>query len=238
VRHERAERSVAASVGTRDRRERMGEDRRGGERHLEREAVGDPGDECRFARGGRIHHLEPIHDLVDVQPNVLPSFVPERDRLPRPNPADGVVERVHEHPSPELTVGDHVEPGVDLPAHSVADRVVLRYAQLARVPTTLRREHGGMSRLVEGVDRRSQPRRSQEAPDRLRARGRAGRPHGSHRTCVESGARNSQPRRTTGCSGSSRRFGSRSSRMSVETRARWRPNHAPRQKWFPIAKAR
>ena len=46
------------------------------------------------------------------------------------------------------------------------------------------------------------------------------------------------PTASGGRSGSSRRPGRRSSSTFSETRARCRPNHAPRQKWGPIANAR
>ena len=173
VRHQRAldldrvgdellERGIATGLGADHRRQRMSEDRRSRERHLERVPLGDVGHERCLARARRVDRGQTTHDLVDVQPYVLAAVVVERDGLAGPHAVDRVVERVHEHPSPELAVGDDVEAAVDLPLHGRTDRVVLDPCQLRPIAVALFGERGRMPRLVERVDRGAQPRRTQE----------------------------------------------------------------------------
>ena len=173
VRHQRAldldrvgdellERGIATGLGADHRRQRMSEDRRSRERHLERVPLGDVGHERCLARARRVDRGQTTHDLVDVQPYVLAAVVVERDGLAGPHAVDRVVERVHEHPSPELAVGDDVEAAVDLPPHGRTDRVVLDPCQLRPIAVALFGERRRMPRLVERVDRGAQPRRTQE----------------------------------------------------------------------------
>jgi hypothetical protein len=125
MRDELLQRSVAALVPPDHRGQRMSEDRRSGERHLERIPARRVGHERRFARTRRIDGREATDDLVDVQPHVLIVVVAERHRLAGPHAVDRVVERVHEHPPAELAVRHDVEPAVDLPLHHRADGLVL-----------------------------------------------------------------------------------------------------------------
>ncbi len=186
VRHERLERGVAARLGTDHRRQRMSEDRRGRERHLERIPAGGVDHERRLARARGVDGTQATDDLVDVQPHVLAAVVAERDRLPGPHAVHRVVERVHEHPSPELAVGDDVQAAVDLSLDRRSDRVVLDRGQLRPIAVALLGERGRMPRLVERVDRGAQLRRPQQRADGLRARGAAWRSRPP--SCVETPA--------------------------------------------------
>ena len=127
--HELVERRVPA-VGDADLvGERVAEDRRRRERHLERVASRGPGQETGFPDGRRVNRPEASHDLVDCEGHVLSPSVPKVHHVVGPEPFDGVIEGIEEHPPPEFAVGDHVEAGVDLPADRFVDRLVLERSE-------------------------------------------------------------------------------------------------------------
>ena len=93
--------------------------------------------EGRLPSGRRIDSTEPGHDLVDGERHLLAAGVPEADDVVGAKSLDGVVERIEEHPPTELTIGDHVQPRVDLPPQHFNDGLVLERPQLGSVPGPL-----------------------------------------------------------------------------------------------------
>ena len=86
-----------------------------------------------------------IDDLVDAQGNVLAPRVAEGDDVVGAEALDRIVERVQEHPAPELAVRDHIESEIDLAPDRVADRLVLERTQLRPIPRALVGEDGRMT---------------------------------------------------------------------------------------------
>ena len=159
----------------------MSEDRGSRERHLERIPARHVGHERGFASPGRIDRRESTDDLVDVQPHVLAAVVAERDRLAGSHAVDRVVERVHEHPPAELSVGDDVEPAVDLSLHRRADGLVLQREQLGAILGALLLQDGRMAGDIETVDGLSELLRAKERAHRLGTRRSSRGPRDIHR---------------------------------------------------------
>ena len=135
--------------------ERMGEQRRRRERHLER-VVGDPGEELRLPRGGAADPAQAASHRVDCQLHALAARVRERDDIVGHDAVDRVVERVREHVAPELAVADHVEAELDLASDGLANSIVLHPVKRGQVFPPLLREQGVMARLVHRLDGRAQ----------------------------------------------------------------------------------
>src|SRR5262245_56200610 len=125
VRNELLERRVARGHA-RLVRERMAEQRRRGERDLEGVTAGHRAHERGLPGGGRFDDAETFDDLVDAEGYVLSTRVAERHDVVGSEALDRVVERIEEHPPPELAVADHVEPEIDLAPDRNLDRLVLQ----------------------------------------------------------------------------------------------------------------
>ena len=116
---------------------------------------------------------------VDDEPRDVVILVDDAERgLDEKEPLDRVVERIEEHPPTELTIGDHVQPRVDLPPERFDDGLVLERPQLGSVPGPLLGLQRAVAALIERLDCRLQLRRPEQRADRL-GPGRAARPHRS-----------------------------------------------------------
>jgi hypothetical protein len=126
---------------------------------------------------GDPHDPEPIHDLMDVQLDVLAAIVPEPNGLAAAHPAHRVVERVHEHPTAELPVRDDIEADVELPTNGGPDGLVIQLGEPRPDPGSLLRKHRGVAGLVERLDGGLQRRWPEQRPNDL-GPGGAPRRHG------------------------------------------------------------
>jgi hypothetical protein len=144
------------SVGTSDRREGVEEDGWGWERDLEGVATRRLHHEGSLPSGWRVDLLKRCDDLVNGQLDVLASVVTEGHGLACSDARYGIVERVHEHPTPELAVRHDVESDVDLTPNDVADGCVLELTERRSVLLPLLSQDGRVPSFVEGVDRLTQ----------------------------------------------------------------------------------
>jgi hypothetical protein len=168
--------ALVAAGGASLEGERMGEDGRRREGHLER-TVCDARDESGLPRGRRVDLPQTPDDAVHVEPRRLAPGVRERDRLVGRDPVDRVVEGVEKHPAAQLAVGDDVEPDLLLTPDDLTDGLVLERLERREVLGALVAEQGAVARLVHLLDRGSQPGGAEEAAHDLGPGGRP-RAHG------------------------------------------------------------
>ena len=100
--------------------------------------------------------LQPIDDLVHRQRHVVALRVSEVHDVVGSEAFDGVVERVQEHPATKLTVRDDIQAEIDLPAHRVANCLVLELLKSGSVLRTLVGQDRRRTGLVERLDRPSE----------------------------------------------------------------------------------
>jgi hypothetical protein len=130
---------LVARVGVGGDAEGVHEDGCGREGDLER-MVRDPRHERGFAGSRAVNSREPRLDRRHGEHDGLAPLVPELDSAPvGGDPADRVVERVEEHPAPELAVGDDVEAELDLALDDALDRGVRDGAEVDRIRALLDR---------------------------------------------------------------------------------------------------
>src|SRR5918994_3673534 len=113
-----------------------------------------------------------VDDLVYRQRHVVALRVSEVHDVVGPKTFDGVVERVQEHPATELTVRDDIQAEIDLPAHRVADCLVLELLKSGSVLRALVGQDRRMTGFVERLDRESERPGTQQRPDDLCSSGR------------------------------------------------------------------